>query len=236
MLRRQADPEVIMGRSVRFLCAVSALFVAVPAHADHALDSFARDVSRTAGVRAVKPLQRSYAQYAQYGQWGHIGALFAADGTFVFDGQVGPAQSAKGPAAIAAFLRTRYGGGKEGTGAGGLSTMFIENPLVNLSADGATAKARWDVLIFHGHKGQARIEGGIFENDYVLDHGVWKIAVAHYYPHYDGAYETGWTNWGGGDLPIVPHHFAVRTAGIPLPPAPGAAPATRRTLASLPAA
>ena len=81
-----------MGRSVRFLCAVSALFVAVPAHADPALDSFARDVSRTEGVRAVKTLQRSYAQYAQYGLWGEIGALFAADGTFVFDGQVGREQ------------------------------------------------------------------------------------------------------------------------------------------------
>jgi hypothetical protein len=222
-----------MKRSVRFLCAVSALFVAVPAHADAALDGFARDVSRTEGVRAVKTLQRSYAQYAQFGLWDQIGALFAAGGTFTFDGQVTPGQTAKGPAAIAAFLRTRYGGGKEGTEADGLSTMFIENPLVNLSADGASAKARWDVLIFHGHGSQARIEGGIFENDYVLDRGVWKIAVAHYYPQYDGAYETGWTNWGGGELPIAPHHFDVRSAGIPIPPATGAAPVSHRTLAEL---
>ena len=119
--------------SLRISCAVLALFLAVPAHADQALDSFARDVARTEGVRAVLNLQRSYAQYAQYGLWNEVGALFAPRATFTFDGLVMPAQTAKGPAAIAAFLRARYGGGKDGLSANGLSSMFIENPLVNLS-------------------------------------------------------------------------------------------------------
>ena len=144
-----------------------------------------------------------------------------------------PAQTAKGPAAIAAFLRTRYGGGRDGLRADGLSSMFIDNPLVNLSPDGTSAKARWNALIFHGHDGQAQIEGGIFENDYVLEGGVWKIAAARYFPQFDGPYEEGWVNWGGGDLPIVPHHFTVDTSGIPIPPATGAAPQTKATLAEL---
>ena len=71
--------------------------------------------------------------------------------------------------------RARYGGGQEGLSADGLSSMFIENPLVNLSLDGTSAKARWDALIFHGHDGKARIEGGIFENDYVLEAGIWVV-------------------------------------------------------------
>jgi hypothetical protein len=222
-----------MIRRIRLICALGALAFAAPGHADPALDGFAREVSRTEGVRAVKTLQRSYAQYAQYGLWDQIGALFAPDGTFVFDGQVTPGQTAKGPAAIAEFLRNRYGGGSEGLKPDGLSTMFIENPVVNLSPDGNSAKARWDVMIFHGHDGKARIEGGVFENEYVLDRGTWKIGVAHYYPQYDGPYEKGWTNWGGGDLPIAPHHFDVRTAGIPIPPPTGAAPMTDATLAEL---
>jgi hypothetical protein len=225
-----------MVRSIRLIFALGALSLAVPAHADPALDSFARDVERTEGVRAVTTLQRSYAQYAQFGLWDQVGALFAADGTFVFDGQVTPGQTATGPAAIAAFLRNRYGGGSEGLQPDGLSTMMIENPVVNLSPDGTSAKARWDVMIFHGHDGKARIEGGVFENEYALDRGVWKIQVAHYYPQYDGPYEKGWTNWGGGDLPIAPHHFDVRTAGIPIPPSVGAAPATDKTLGQLQAA
>jgi len=222
-----------MTRTFRLVCAVLALCAAAPAYADQALDSFAREVSRTESVRAALNLQRSYAQYAQYGLWNEVGALFAPDATFTFDGLVMPAQTAKGPAAIATFLRARYGGGKDGLSADGLSSMFIENPLVNLSADGNSAKARWDALIFHGHDGKARIEGGIFENDYVLDGGIWKIAAAHYFPQFDGPYEEGWVNWGGGDLPIVPHHFNVDTSGIPIPPATGTPPQTKATLADL---
>jgi hypothetical protein len=214
------------------LCAVLALALAVPVNADQALDSFARDVSRVESVRGVTTLQRSYAQYAQYGLWNEVGALFAPNATFTFDGLIKAAETARGPAAIAAFLRARYGGGHDGLSAEGLSSMFIDNPLVNLSVDGNSAKARWDVLIFHGHDGKARVEGGIFENEYVLD-GVWKIAAAHYYPQFDGPYEEGWVNWGGGDLPIVPHHFDVDSSGVPIPAAAGTAPRTNATLADL---
>ena len=52
-------------------------------------------------------------------------------------------------------------------------------------------------------------------------------------PQFDGPYEEGWTNWGGGDLPVVPKHFDTDTAGIPIPPATGAAPKTKATLAAL---
>jgi hypothetical protein len=111
--------------------------------------------------------------------------------------------------------------------------MFIDAPVANLSADGESAKARWQALIFHGHGGKARIEGGVFENDYARERGVWKITTAHYYPQYDGPYEVGWTNWGGGDLPVVPKHFDTNTAGVPIPPAAGAAAATKATIAEL---
>jgi hypothetical protein len=210
-----------------------ALCLATAARADAELDNFARDVDRTESVRAVKTLQSSYSQYAQYGLWNQVGALFAKGGSFVFDGLVAPAQIAKGPAAVAAVLRKRYGGNREGIAADSLSTMMIDSPVVNLSVDGNGAKARWQALIFHGHGGQARIEGGVFENDYVRERGVWKIATARYFPQFDGPYEDGWINWGGGDLPVVPKHFDVDTAGIPIPPAIGTAPATKQTLAAL---
>jgi hypothetical protein len=182
-----------MTRLLAALCAMLALVFAMPATADAALDEFAREVDRAESLRAVKRLQHSYAQYAQYGLWNEVGALFSRDGRFVFDGLVQPAQTARGATAIAAFLRARYGGGIEGHRAGSLSAMMIDAPVVNLSADGNSAKARWQAIIFHGHGGQARIEGGVFVNDYVRERGVWKIALAHYNPQYDGPYEEGWT-------------------------------------------
>jgi hypothetical protein len=222
-----------MTRAVAFLCSVVAVLGLVPTQADQALDGLARDLTRTEGVRAVLNLQRTYAQYAQFGMWNEVAGLFSPKATFTFDGLVMPAQTSTGPAAIATFLRTRYGGGKEGVSTNGLSSMFIENPLVNLTADGTAATARWNALIFHGHDGKARIEGGILENDYAIAGGAWKIAAARYFPQFDGAYEDGWVNWGGGDLPIVPHHFTVDTSGIPIPSATGPAPPTKATLADL---
>src|SRR5690606_7443472 len=175
-----------MMRPLVLLAATFAVALTTPARADVELDELARDLDRTESVRAVKTLQASYAQYAQFGLWNEVGALFADDGSFVFDGLVGPEQKAEGPAAIAAFLRARYGAGQEGSAADSLSSMFIDSPVVSLAVDGESAKARWQAIIFHGHGSEARIEGGVFVNDYVRDDGVWKIATAHYHPQYDG--------------------------------------------------
>src|SRR6478736_4771549 len=124
-----------MPRPFATICALLALLLSVPAAADPKVDALARDLDRTESVRAVKLLQHSYAQYAQFGLWNQLGALFTADGSFVFDGQVKPAETATGPAAIAAWLRNRYGGGHEGLTIDSLSTMMIDAPVVNLSQD-----------------------------------------------------------------------------------------------------
>ena len=212
---------------------LAALFMPTVVMAQAPLNELAREVDRVESIRAVKNLQGHYAQYAQYGLWNEVGALFAANGSFVFDGLITPAQTMKGSAEIAGFLRKRYGGGYDGIKADGLSSMMIDAPVINLSVDGESAKARWQAIIFHGHGSEAFIEGGVFENDYARENGVWKIATVRYYPQYDGPYEDGWINFGGGDVPVAPKHFDVESAGVPIPPAVGAAPASKATLAAL---
>jgi hypothetical protein len=196
--------------------------------ADTHVDALARDVERLTSLRQVKDLQRSYAHYAQFGLWDAMAALFTADARFIHG-----EETLNGRAAIEQWL-TRRGGGRIGLAPGALHTVLIDEPLVNLSADGRTAKARWMSMSFLGDgKGNARIEGGIYENEYVRDGERWKIAVSHFYPHFAGSYETGWTNVGGGDLPLVPYHFSVDETGIPIPPPVGPPPRTRESLASL---
>ncbi len=108
----------------------------------------------------------------------------------------------KGGKAIATFLAGRYGNGHEGLEPGAVNTLLIAAPVVNLSVDGRTAKGRWDAMLLHSDaKGNASIEGGIFENGYVKEDGVWKFANLHFYPQYAGPYETGWTNIGARTLP-----------------------------------
>jgi hypothetical protein len=192
------------------------------------VDALARDVDRLTSLRQVKDVQRGYAHYAQFGLWDEMASLFTANGTFIRG-----AETINGRAAIAASL-TRRGGGQRGLQPGALHTEMIDQPLINLSVDGRTAKARWMSMSFLGDgKGKARIEGGIYENEYVREGRNWKISVAHYYPQYSGSYETGWTNEGGADLPLVPFHFSVEESGVPLPPAAGPAPRSSEPLALL---
>ncbi len=105
---------------------------------------------------------------------------------------------------------------------------------MNLSVDGKTAKGRWDAMILRSDvAGNASIEGGIFENEYVKENGVWKFADMHFYPLYQGPYETGWTNVEGKDLPIVPYHYDGDTAGVPIPEPVGTPAKAAATLSAL---
>jgi SnoaL-like domain len=193
------------------------------------LDDLARDIGRAQSVRDVKTLQRSYSQYGQFGLWNEMSALFAQDGTLTLG-----AVEVKGRAAIAAFFTREYGHGHQGLEPGALHTALIAAPVVNLSVDGNSAQARWDgMTLLSDAKGNASIEGGIYENDYVRERGIWKIGHLHFHPQYAGPYETGWTNIGAADLPIIPFHYDGDSAGLPVPPPVDAAPGSKATLSAL---
>ncbi len=192
------------------------------------VDALARDVSRVESIRDVKDLQRFYAQYAQFGLWQEMADLFTQDAEFIWGDR-----TITGKAAIAAFLRERVGGVR-GLTPGAVFGEMIEEPLVNLSVDGLTAESRWMGLLMAGDgQGGSTIEGGIYENDYALDGGVWKISRSHYFPQYEGNYEEGWANYRNEELRMFPFHFTVDESGIPIPPAEGDAPASGATLAEL---
>jgi hypothetical protein len=192
------------------------------------LDALGRDVDRLESLREVKDLQRSYAHLTQYGRWEETAALFAADARFIRG-----RQSVNGRGAIAESLR-QQGGGRQGLAPGAVHTEFIDQPLANLSVDGRSARVRWMSMTLLGDgRGGARIEGGIYENEYRREAQGWKISVSHYHPHYAGSYEAGWSNVDGADLPLVPYHFTVDESGVPLPPAAGAAPRSGLSLGAL---
>jgi len=196
------------------------------APAPQQIDELARDVGRLESLRAVKNVQRTYAQYAQYGLWDEMAGLFSARGEIVWGDE-----RINGHSAIAAWL-----GGRSGpvTRPGAVNTELIDDPLVNLSVDGASAEGRWRGLAFRGDgNGRAWMEGGVYTNRYVIEDGQWKIAVLHYHPEYEGEYETGWSNVGQKDLPIVPYHFTIDEVGIPIPKPQGAPPASEASIQAL---
>jgi len=127
-------------------------------------------------------------------------------------------------AAIRTYLVTTWGSGREGLPAGGLHTMLEDAPVLNLSADGKTAKGRWREFSMIGQLGgTARWVQGISENEYVKEDRVWKISRLDYYLETAGPYETGWVT-GGRDVKLVPFHYTSAEAGVPIPAIPDGMP------------
>jgi len=192
------------------------------------VDTLARNVERAEAIRAVKNLQYAYSQYAQFGRWADLGALFTEDGQAIYGND-----EIKGRAAITQYHTSTFGGGKAGLPPGVLNSHFVDVPLVNLSADGNSAKARWYGFSMLGGGATARWDSGTFQNEYVKDDGVWKISRLHYYPQFGGLVEKGWEAYSN-PLPRVPYHFKSEDeSGTPIPPPVGPAPKTTATLGSL---
>lgn len=207
-------------------CTAAPVYAQAISQAD--VDELARDVTNVESVRAVKDLQRFYAQYAQFGLVAEMTDLFADDATFVWgDTRI------TGKNAIARWLEKRMGKVR-GLAPGALRTELIEDALVNLSVDGLSAKSRWMGMTLAGDgKGKTAIEGGIYENEYVRDGSTWKISKLHFFPQYSGDHATGWANTGNADLPMIPFHFTLDESGIPIPKPTGTAPASGATLEAL---
>ena len=168
-----------------------------------------RDVTRLESLRTAKDVQRAYAHFIQAGRWAEAAALFATDATVHWG-----AQEIHGRARIGAWLQDRL---KGAAAQGWLNTEIIDEPVAHISPHSSVVYARWAGMAFRGDgAGQALIEGGVYENEYVLRDGRWLIASLRYFPQFDGPYATGWTNAGGRELAIVPTHFGAFDAGIPL--------------------
>ena len=166
-------------------------------------------VERAEAIRAVKRLQYAYGHYAEFGLWHDLADLFAADGIGHY-----PAGDLKKEEIRRLFLKD-IGGGKLGLPEGLLYPHIMLQPVVTLAPDGKSAKGRWRVFTMLGfHEKNANWAGGVYENEYVLEGGVWKIKDLRFYLQYSGPYEqAGWTI-DKGDIPI---HYTPDLAGAPVP-------------------
>jgi hypothetical protein len=176
------------------------------------------NVERAESVRAVKRVQEAYAQYSQFGLWTDMAALFSDNAQLSYG-----KDTEQGRQAIQRYFVNTFGDGAHGLKPGGLHTQIVMRPLVNVSADGQTAKGRWWEFSMLGQHGvKAEWAGGIFENEYVRERGAWKIARMRYNPIFAGPYASGWRNLDE-DQKIVPYHFTPEETGIPVPDLPASA-------------
>lgn len=182
------------------------------------IDRLSRKVDGEEAIRSVKRLQHAYAHYLEAGRWDDAAELFqlAAESS---DQSV----TRRGRAEIRKAIAEGWGGGKAGLLEGELNSVLFLSPVITLDQDGRTARGRWHAMFLRGKFGRsATWAGGIYENEYAREGGVWKISKERYYPQFAGPYETGWRNVvsaSGAQPGLVPYHYTPDRAGAPIPDA-----------------
>jgi len=100
-----------------------------------------------------------------------------------------------GKKSISQHFFQNLGDGRIGLPDGKLYDHMVLQPVVDVAADGKSAKGRWRELALLGQmNAEAGWAGGIYENTYVKERGVWKIKDLHYYVSFNAPYEGGWGN------------------------------------------
>jgi len=179
-----------MSARIAFLLALAALPTAALAQGDaelrKALAAQKQRVQLLEDQDAIENLQATYGYYFDKGLWNQVADLFATNGTFEY-GQRGVYV---GPTRIRQALLLF---GPQGMGPGRLNNhMQLQNVTI-VAADGRTATARWQGMVMLAQPGANGIWGvGIYENSYVKEGGVWKIAKLHFYPSAMTDYDLGW--------------------------------------------
>jgi hypothetical protein len=173
------------------------------------IDRLESGVQAEEAIRAVKRLQYTYGHYFNDGLWADLADLFT-------DNAVGEFQT--GIIAGKNKLRLRFMELRTSLGLakGQLNLHLLLQPIITLGADGKTAKGTWHELRMLGQFSRsASWLGGVYENDYVLERGVWKISRLRFFEQYKGAYEE----FGHHAPPRwnIPYHFEAAHVGVTIP-------------------
>ncbi len=153
--------------------------------ADRAGDLVLR-AQRLEDEQSVLNLQRSYGYYLDRGLWKQVADLFAPDGSR----EAGQSGVYIGRDRIRRSLAlTRPHGLRDGE----LNDHLQLEPIVDVAADGRTAKGRVFEFAFVGGGGEpARILQNVQENEYVKRGGSWMIRSLHSYTILATDYDKGW--------------------------------------------
>ncbi len=153
-------------------------------------------------VHAIRRLQFAYGYYIDKCLYNETVDLFADDGEVCFMGG-----RFKGKAGVRRLYIERFQKNFTGGKNGPIPGFLLDHPqiqdIIDVAPDRKTAKARARSLMqagSHESRNQGEgiprqwWEGGIYENEYVREKGVWKIKVLNYRPVWHGTFEKGWAH------------------------------------------
>jgi hypothetical protein len=201
------------------------------------LAALQRHVQRLEDIHAVRTLHFKYGYYIDMCLYDEVCELFADDGEVrflngIYRGKAGARRL------YCEWFRNLFTKGHNGPVHGFLLDHLQLQDIVDISADGRTARGRFRALMLAGQHASKKDrvqnfpdqcwEAGIYENRYVKERGVWKIQRLDYNMLWQADYEPGWAK-SGVHLPPILKTFPEDPRGPDelLPTVPNTWPATR---------
>jgi hypothetical protein len=180
------------------------------------------EVDKLHDVQAIRKLQFAYGYYLDKCLYEEVVDLFSATAEVHFMGGV-----FKGRAGIQRLyierFRKRFTGGHNGPVFGFLLDHMILQDIIDVAPDRGTAQARFRVFMQAGSHESRKDrppmlplqwwEGGVYENLYAREAGVWKIQVLNYRLVYQGTLESGWAHLPPQVGPFFKEAFPADPAG-----------------------
>ena len=166
---------------------------------------------------AIRNLQHAYGYYLDKCLYLEVVDLFADDSRVIFNGGIYLGKAGVKRLYVDLFQNT-FTNGKNGP----LPGFLLDHPqmqdVVHISPDRKIAKGRFRTLMQAGVHETSKApmaenarkegrplnqwwEGGMYENTYVREKGIWKIKELSYRPFWHADYETGWAHTR---VPYVP--------------------------------
>lgn len=164
-------------------------------------------IARLEDEQAIRKLQHAYGYFIDKCLYEETVDLFAEDGEVRFMGGIWRGKRGVRRLYVDTFQRV-FTNGHNGPVPGFLLDHPQMQDVVHVAEDRTTARARYRSLmqagthidsdapmaesVRAGRAPQQWWEGGIYENQYVREDGVWKIRVLNYRPFWHAEYDKGW--------------------------------------------
>jgi len=144
-------------------------------------------MTRLEDADAIERLNATYGYYLARNQWDDLAGLWSPEvGTI----EIAMRGVYVGPESVRRNLNLY---GEAGIHEGLLHNHMQYQPVIHISADGQTANMRSRAFSIMGEFGiYSMWMGGIYENDFVKEGGIWKIRKDQVFNSYFVQYATGW--------------------------------------------
>lgn len=182
------------------------------------VQALTRKVGLLEDTHAVRTLHNKYGYYIDKCLYQETVELFAEQSEVRFFGGIYKGKAGAKRLYIDRFQQ-RFTGGKNGPVFGFLLDHPQMQDVVTVAPDGLTAKGRFRCFMQAGRhelaEGETRQwwEGGLYENSYVKEDGVWKIQVLDYRPIFHANYDKGWAYTQPNFLPFFDTTFPADPLG-----------------------